>query len=404
MGGLVKSLGRIAGLSVLMFCLAAGGGAAHGGAEPVNSAVGYQDQLFGVAALSPANVWAVGIHCTVSCGAKPEGQPLVVHWDGTAWSKVKIHGLGSAGGALNAVSAFSPSDIWAVGYSYIPSTRYTHSLTLHWNGMAWSVVASPTGAGLLQGVSAVSATSAWAVGDTENSDTTAGTLTMRWNGTAWSTVTSPDPGPFGYTNELRSVAATSPDNVWAVGYYTSPSGPRGRALILHWNGTTWSQVASPNPNSAQSTLTGVSATSAANAWAVGQYCPRSPADCAVTHRDTLTLHWNGRTWSQVASPTPGHDDHLHAVTARTSTDAWAVGNDQNKTGSLNTLILHWDGTRWSRISSPNTTSAFNYIFQVSADTAKDAWAVGYYCVQHCKKEEIDHSLTLHWNGATWSRK
>jgi hypothetical protein len=92
------------------------------------------------------------------------------------------------------------------------------------------------------------------------------------------------------------------------------------------------------------------------------------------------------------------------VTARTSTDAWAVGNDQNKTGSLNTLILHWDGTRWSRVSSPNTTSAFNYIFQASADTAKDAWAVGYYCVQHCKKEEIDHSLTLHWNGATWSRK
>jgi hypothetical protein len=113
--------------------------------------------------------------------------------------------------------------------------------------MAWSVVASPIGAGLLQDVSAVSATSAWAVGDTENPDTTAGTLTMRWNGTAWSTVTSPDPGPFGYTNELRSGAATSPDNVWAVGCYTSPSGPRGRALILHWNGTTWSQVASPSP-------------------------------------------------------------------------------------------------------------------------------------------------------------
>jgi hypothetical protein len=403
MGGLVKLPGRVGGLAALVFCLAAAGGAAPGAGAPVSSAAGYQDQLLGVAALSPADVWAVGIHCLRGCGGG-QRQPLVMHWGGTAWSKVKIHGLGSAGGAIDAVSAFSPGDIWAVGYSYIPGTRYTEPLTLHWNGTAWSVVASPTGAGLLQGVSAVSATSAWAVGDTENPDTTAGTLTMRWNGTAWSTVTSPDPGPFGYTNELRSIAATSPKNAWAVGYYTSPSGPRGQRLVLHWNGTTWSQAASPRPSSAESALTGVSATSAANAWAVGQYCPSSQANCPGTHQDTLILHWDGTTWSRDTSPSPGSVSYLHAVTARTVTDAWAVGYDRNRAGLLDTLILHWDGTRWSRVSSPNTASAFNYLFQVSADSARDAWAVGYYCVRNCNKNEIDHSLILHWNGTAWSRK
>jgi hypothetical protein len=387
-----------------VFCLATAGGAAPGATASTSSAVGYQNQLFGVAALSPADVWAVGIHCWGGCGTEPQGQPVVVHWNGTAWSKVKIHGLGSAGGAINAVSAFSPTDVWAVGYSDIPGTRYTEPLTLHWNGTAWSVVPSPTGAGLLQGVRAVSATSAWAVGDTENPDTTTGTLTMRWNGTTWSTVPSPDPGPFGYTNELRSVTATSAKNAWAVGYYTSPSGPNGQRLILHWNGTAWSQVASQNPSSAQSTLTGVSATSTGNAWAVGQHCPSGPKDCADSHQDTLILHWNGMAWSRDTSPSPGTDDYLHAVTTRTTTDAWAVGYDQNRTGSFDTLILHWDGTRWSRVSSPNTTSAFNYLFQVSADSAKDAWAVGYYCARDCLKSEIDHSLILRWNGTTWSRK
>ena len=42
-----------------------------------------------------------------------------------------------------------------------------------------------------------------------------------------------------------------------------------KTLILHWDGTAWTQVPSPNPNS-DSYLSGVAATSPANAWAVGE--------------------------------------------------------------------------------------------------------------------------------------
>jgi hypothetical protein len=55
---------------------------------------------------------------------------------------------------------------------------------------------------------------------------------------------------------LSGVAATSASNAWAV----------GGALILHWNGKTWKRV--PSPSSAAG-LSGVAATSATNAWAVG---------------------------------------------------------------------------------------------------------------------------------------
>ena len=58
----------------------------------------------------------------------------------------------------------------------------------------------------------------------------------------------------------------------------------GRTLILHWNGSSWRRVASPSPAS-YSTLTGISATSASNAWAVGYAGSR-----------TVILHWNGRSW------------------------------------------------------------------------------------------------------------
>jgi hypothetical protein len=61
-------------------------------------------------------------------------------------------------------------------------------------------------------------------------------------------------------------------------------------LILGWNGTAWSQVSSPSPGPASNVLTGVSADSATDAWAVGSYLSKSV-------RDTLILHWNGTAWS-----------------------------------------------------------------------------------------------------------
>jgi hypothetical protein len=58
------------------------------------------------------------------------------------------------------------------------------------------------------------------------------TLTMHWNGTAWSIVGSPNyTFPRAY-NALLDVAATRSDDVWAVG--GSPlGGMPARGLLLH---------------------------------------------------------------------------------------------------------------------------------------------------------------------------
>ena len=71
----------------------------------------------------------------------------------------------------------------------------------------------------------------------------------------------------------------------------------GQTLIVRWNGTAWKKVPSPSP--AGSTLYGVAATSASNAWAVG--CSNCSASGVYK---TLILHWNGIGWKQVPSPTP----------------------------------------------------------------------------------------------------
>jgi hypothetical protein len=86
----------------------------------------------------------------------------------------------------------------------------------------------------------------------------------------------------------------------------------------------------------------VSATSSTDAWAAG-----------ISRSRTLTLHWNGTAWSKVASPNPRSGTYFPgSMTADSPTDAWAVGTDCTTSSCdvENTLILHWNATAWSRAS------------------------------------------------------
>ena len=210
--------------------------------------------------------------------------------------------------------------------------------------------------GRLNGVAAISASNAWAVGGTGFFTSTSMSLIAHWNGTAWKREPSPAPAH----SILYSVAATSASNVWAVG--GSGTDPNGKALILHWNGTSWKNVPSPSP--AGSDLSGVAATSATNAWAVG----------SSGSGKTLILHWNGTSWKQVPSPSPGTDAALASVAATSARNAWAVGN----AGPFKTLILHWTGKVWKRVPSPNPEigNIERFLTGVAVTSVGNAWAVG----------------------------
>src|SRR5262249_56235318 len=106
------------------------------------------------------------------------------------------------------------------------------------------------GGGLGGGVGggkALSAGTAWAVGDVEPA-TTFETLVLHWNGTTWRRVASPSPGPPPVADDLYSVDAVSPASVWAVGdLINNGPGPTLKNPGLHWDGTEGAPVASPQP-------------------------------------------------------------------------------------------------------------------------------------------------------------
>jgi hypothetical protein len=349
--------------------------------------------LNGVAATSTSNAWAVGNYSNSDQGFP--ARSLIVHWNGSAWRQQSSPSPGSGVNNLSGVAATSATNAWAVGSYDNSANTSTQTLIVHWNGTAWQQVPSPSpggpGAGhasALNGIVATSATDAWAVGYYINSTThLSQALIVHWNGTSWQQVPSPD---VGIESGLGGVAATSATNVWAVGSYPNRFATGNRTLVVHWNGTAWQQVPSPNPHSCEDSngLSGVAATSATNAWAVGSddMCPGSETENLVT----LILHWNGTSWRQQASPRPSVGG-LHGVAATSATNAWAVGTVV-VTGL--TLTAHWNGTAWQRVPSPNPAPhpGFDELGGVAATSATNTWAVGSYTKAG---QAVARTLVLH---------
>src|SRR5262249_58077463 len=122
-------------------------------------------------------------------------------------------------------------------------------------------------------------------------------------------VTSASPGGT-HGGFLEAVAAVSPSSAWAVGGYSN--GSEQKTLIEHFNGRSWKQVPSPSPGGTHdSYLFGVTALSSSNAWAVGGYV-------LGTTEQTLIEHWNGRAWKRVASPNPGGSTQINDLGSGTT--------------------------------------------------------------------------------------
>src|SRR5215472_4381390 len=284
------------------------------------------------------------------------------------WTGAQPPNPGGRSNTLDGVAIESACDAWAVGFQM--GSGIDATLTEHWDGSAWTVVPSPAvgSSSQLRSVRGTSASDVWAVGsyfdDTANMRKT---LILHWDGRAWTQVTSPSPG--GTDNELFGVRAVSGTDAWAVGYDVT-TGSTDKTLILHWDGNTWTQVTSPSPGTNGTVLEAVSATSSTDAWAVG-------SSFSATTDKTLTLHWNGHKWAQVASPNRGTDNELFAVRGTSSTDTWAVGLSVIG-GDDQTLALHWNGITFNRVTTPDPggSGVSNALVGVAGTSANDTWAVG----------------------------
>jgi hypothetical protein len=276
---------------------------------------------------------------------------LIEHWDGSNWS---VFSSPTVQGGLSDVTAISTSDIWAVG----------GPLAEHWDGTRWTVDSTFPGSDAIA-ISADASNDVWAVGSS---------TALHFNGTNWSAAALPT-GPI-----IVAVTALSPTNVWAVGAIPGTVKHPGRPAVEHWDGTSWSIVASPIVSGGG--LHGVAAISANDIWAVGN----------ASVQETLTEHWDGKSWSIVHSPNPAVNQNLlNGVTALSDGTVAAVGHQEDINTDQPMILMNAGSTPKSLTTAgapttatlaPLDAAAVDQLFAAAVAAGQPLWLTGHSARAH----------------------
>jgi hypothetical protein len=283
---------------------------------------------------------------------------------------------------LTSISVVSATDIWSVG-----------QVAVHFDGIKWSAVPIVTAGDLgtfdLNGIAALSATDAWAVGE-YGTNGIEHTIIEHWDGTSWSTVASPQ---FLNGGILTGMSAVSPQSIYACGWFVNDASTLILPFVVHWNGSSWIPLATPTPPS-DTFSTRISALSDTDIWVVGYSLGQQFAN------RTFAMHFDGASWSIVTTPNVGGGDNkLSDVLAVAANDAWGVGSSNN--GAEQTLIEHWNGSAWSVVPSPNMSPALgNRLFGIGKLSPTSVWTCGSFFDPDGSNNQSP--LIEHWDGTQWT--
>lgn len=268
--------------------------AAHGHHAPrATAAAGWHvaqvygaDSVLGsITAPSASDAFAAGTSCGSPCTAT---SLLASHWDGRSWQQLAPPSGFSTkvGGAVTAAS--SASDAWV--FADIGAT-VDYAVGLHWNGTAWDISRRLPKGTVISAAVAPGPGDAWAFGQLTGPRATP--YVVHYDGTGWQRI------PFPIV--VTAASATSASDIWVIGQTVAPGSTQSKVLTLHWNGTTWRTVTLPPitlPHRDVYQPAAIDAVTPRDVWA--DAVPVSGRGIVV---GAILLHWDGTAWTQASAPT-----------------------------------------------------------------------------------------------------
>ena len=198
--------------------------------------------------------------------------------------------------------------------------------------------------------------------------------------------------------EFEGVWGAAEDSVYVAGSYATMLGDGGRPRLAYYNGSEWNEFHMPRHNEPWTRLADVWGTGDDNVFVVGTYIAHfngstwtemaSPTthflegswgtagnDVFAVGAGGTIVHFDGNEWTEMDSPT---EERLHSVWGSASDDVFAVGEEGT--------IMHYDGSGWSLMASP-TERQLNDVWGSAGD---DVFTVG------------RQGAILHYDGSSWS--
>jgi len=311
---------------------------------------------------------------------------LVELWNGTRWAAQTLPvPPGGSSPSISGVSCGSARSCTAVG-SYTDQAGNTAPLADTWNGTAWTVQSPPGPAdgtnNAFYWISCPSAMTCTAAGYSDSA--TQPVFAARWQAGTWTIQNVPDPsGGSGFYP--ASLSCSSADRCALIGYYFDPSGSYTLAAADMSTPSGWVAENIPITVGAGDSvgLAGVSCPSATSCTAAGALNPASGGEL------TLAEAWNGTSWTRAASPDPvgATDTGLNAVSCTGASRCTAVGGSARGL----TLAEAWHGgQRWTPQPGPAVSGSLN---GVSCVTTRSCIAVG---------SSSGAPVAEAWDGASWA--
>jgi hypothetical protein len=297
-------------------------------AFPLPNVGSQQNVLQAVSMPAPGKAWAVGFFVN----GKFQQQTLIEHFDGNVWSVVSSPSPGAFQNMLYGVAAISDNDVWAVGTQQ-DSNGVFHALTEHWNGSAWSVVnAVDAGANGNQfyAVKAIASNNVYAVGQQATTGFPSHALIEHWDGKSWSIVTSPADAstalPLGVTATTSSLTLVGEQESDTAPYTTYVTAGAPTALSIQ---------STPNLGTGENDPFAVTIANDGTTWVVGW-----AINTTSGNHDPLVLQGVNGVFSVVSVPNPtnGGDSGFAAITTIPGGGMWAVGGTATAKSNVSTLI------------------------------------------------------------------
>ncbi len=298
--------------------------------EPVPA--GITGRLADVTASSATQAWAAGYRSSTGSATTA---PLMLHVarsGDTISSVVSTMSAITWKGALTAVKAVSPSDVWATGTDSAKAAR-----VIHWDGKTWSNVALPAGVSTVVTLSAALGHGPWLLASFSDGHTgllhPAGSA-GHW---AWAQLATPA-APFTST----AIAQDPNGSVWLVGHRANADGSPLPQVYKYVSSRPRLATGSTGPAVLPASLIA----GPDGLWVGG-----------TKDSDTSTVeHWDGHAWTESTftfNGLGGLAGPAYVCADAQGGPAWAMGTEASFTGGVATYSYD-DPESYQKYTGPGT--------------------------------------------------